>query len=83
MKLSYKSHTSCDGDYLIVCDAEPNWFERLFGARKSERKFIGQCSVWHHYPSFRRCSFGDEGFMSEVATEIRFRERSSALLRKT
>jgi len=38
-------------------------------------KVIGNCTVWHYYPSFRGCNTFLEGVLSDCIEKIKFEER--------
>lgn len=58
-------------DYVMTVRFLPSWFERLLGYKKCELKVIGSCTVWHFYPSCRRCESAFESVFSEFWTRIR------------
>ena len=59
--LSIKPHK---GEYLITC--EDGWF------RKRERKFWGDCTVWHELPNMKRPGTMAESFLSNVLTKYKY-----------
>jgi hypothetical protein len=63
-------------DYKITVDYEPTWLGRLFMVSPRQRVFVGNCTVWHELPSFRRANIGWEGYLSETCAKHKYERES-------
>jgi hypothetical protein len=59
-------------DYKVTVDYEPTWLGRLLRVGPKQRVFVGNSTVWHELPSFRRAHTGWEGYLSEICTKHKY-----------
>lgn len=51
---------------IITLHARPNWLARLFGAKEVPIQFVGNGTVWHTFPRFRRCRTSMERTLGNI-----------------
>lgn len=72
MKYYYVKHKEKDiSNIFITLKKFPNKIEKFFGAKTKEVVFYGSCTVWHEYPSCKRCGLGIEIMLSRFEEKIK------------
>lgn len=61
-------------DLILTFETQPSWLARLFGSKPREVQYIGSCTVWHHYPQFRRCGIFTEAWLADVWAWVKHQE---------
>lgn len=65
MKYQFVSFRRVKGmQKVITLKANPGRIARFFGATAEFKEFVGDGTVWHTYPGFKRCHTGTEWMLS-------------------
>ena len=61
--ISFKGSSS---DAIMTFETRPNKLGRLLGKKTKRWQVRGGCTVWHFYPSGKRCSTFMESWLSDI-----------------
>ena len=69
-------------EIIVTCEYKhvTNFLRRLVGLPEKviTKKYVGSCTVWHTFPEFRRCGTFKEGWLSEIWSEWRYKNRKNS-----
>jgi hypothetical protein len=64
------SHRKEKDKTVLKVRTHPDALSRLFGAKSEEVEFIGDCTVWHRLPSWKRPGTTIEGILANFHARI-------------
>jgi hypothetical protein len=70
MRWSLVSHRREGRSTVMRLRTHPGRVARFFGAKPKEVEFIGDCTVWHELPTWKRCGTAREAMLSEFHARI-------------
>jgi hypothetical protein len=74
MRWSLVSHRREGRSTVMRLRTHPGRVARFFGAKPKEVEFIGDCTVWHELPTWKRCGTAREAMLSEFHAMITHKE---------